>query len=406
MPPGTRAVEVGLLTGGADRPYALGLANALIARGVGLDVIGSDDLDSPELHAAPAVTFLNLRGSQRGDAGLARKVARVLLYYARLVRYAAVARPKIFHILWNNKIQTIDRTLLMLYYKLLGKRIVLTAHNVNAGTRDANDSRLNRLTLKIQYALTDHIFVHTQRMKSELAKGFGVRSDAITVIPFGINNAVPNTDLTRTEARRRLGLDPGARAILFFGWIWPYKGLEFLVAAFHRLAAEHPDYRLIIAGKLKGGNERYLTDIRAAIAGDASRERVIQRIEYVPDEETEVYFKAADVCVLPYKQIFQSGVLFLGYSFGLPVVAADVGSLRDDIVEGRTGFLCAPCDPDDLARALRSYFESDLYRELADRRRDIRDYASEHHSWHTVSELTRAVYERLLARERTEYAQA
>jgi glycosyltransferase involved in cell wall biosynthesis len=399
-------IEVGLLTGGADRPYALGLATALISSGVCLDVIGSDDLDSPELHAPPAVTFLNLRGSQRGDTGLARKVARVLVYYARLVRYAAVARPKLFHILWNNKVQTIDRTLLMLYYKLLGKTVVLTAHNVNAGTRDANDSRLNRLTLKVQYTLADHIFVHTQRMKSELVEGFGVRSDAVTVIPFGINNAVPNTDLTPAEAKRRLGLDPGARTILFFGWIWPYKGLEFLVAAFQRIAAEHPDYRLIIAGKLKGGNERYLDDIRAAIARDASRERVIQRIEYIPDAETEVYFKAADVCVLPYKQIFQSGVLFLGYSFGLPVIAADVGSLREDIVEGRTGSLCVPCDPGDLARALRSYFDSDLYKQLDCRRQDIRDYATERHSWDTVSDMTCAVYEQLLARDRARYAHA
>ena len=51
---------------------------------------------------------------------------------------------------------------------------------------------------------------------------------------------------------------------------------------------------------------------------------MIQRIEYIPDEETEVYFKAADVLILPYVHVFQSGVLFLGYSFGLPAIAADV----------------------------------------------------------------------------------
>ena len=54
------------------------------------------------------------------------------LYYAKLIRYAATAEPRIFHILWNNKFEYFDRTLLMLYYRLLGKKIVLTAHNVNA----------------------------------------------------------------------------------------------------------------------------------------------------------------------------------------------------------------------------------------------------------------------------------
>ena len=62
-------------------------------------------------------------------------------------------RPKLFHILWNNKFQFFDRTLLMLYYRLLGKKIAFTAHNVNAGKRDSNDSWLNRLSLKIQYRL-------------------------------------------------------------------------------------------------------------------------------------------------------------------------------------------------------------------------------------------------------------
>jgi len=53
-------------------------------------------------------------------------MARVLIYYARLLRYAAAAEAKIFHILWNNKFEFIDRTLVVLYYKLLGKKVVLT----------------------------------------------------------------------------------------------------------------------------------------------------------------------------------------------------------------------------------------------------------------------------------------
>ena len=69
------------------------------------------------------------------------------MYYAKLIRYAATAKPRIFHILWNNKFEFFDRTLLMLYYRLLGKKIVLTVHNVNAGRRDSKDTRLNRLTL-------------------------------------------------------------------------------------------------------------------------------------------------------------------------------------------------------------------------------------------------------------------
>ena len=70
------------------------------------------------------------------SAGWPRSVG-FLRYYARLIRYAATAEPTVLHILWHNKIEAFDRTVLMLYYRLLGKRLVFTAHNVNAGRRDS-----------------------------------------------------------------------------------------------------------------------------------------------------------------------------------------------------------------------------------------------------------------------------
>jgi len=389
-------VSVGLLTGGGDRPYAFGIATALTSRGVSLDFIGSDDIDSPVLRRIPNLTFLNLKGNQRPDAGILTKSWRILVYYLRLIRYAAVAEPRIFHLLWNNKFQTFDRTLLMLYYRALGKKVVFTAHNVNAGKRDSNDSWLNRLTLKIQYRLAHHIFVHTPPMKHQMSAEFGISPENITVIPFGINNSVADTDLTSDQAKDRLGIRSTDRTILFFGHIVPYKGLEFLIDAFQRLARVSADYRLVIAGRPGAGCEEYFARIKTLIDSDASRDRIIQRIEFVPDEDTELYFKAADVVVLPYTEIFQSGVLVLGYSFGLPVIATDVGSLKDDIVEGRTGCVCRPCDPVDLAAAIERYFASQSFQSLGQLRQEIRAFAKTRFSWDAVSRKTVAVYEALL----------
>ena len=388
--------SVALLTGGDDRTYALGLATALISRGTALDVIGSDDLDCPEFRDKTGLTFLNLRVDQRRDASLMKKVSRILLFYAKLIRYAAGAKPKIFHILWNNRFQFFDRTLLTFYYKWLGKRIVLTAHNVNAGRRDGNDTRLNRLTLRIQYHLAEHIFVHTKKMKQELENDFGVEGTKITVIPLGINDVFPNTDLTATEARQRLNLGNGKKTILFFGRIAPYKGLEYLISAFQRLLTQRDDYRLIIAGKREPGFDAYWASIQEAIREDVRRGRILLRADFIPDNETEIYFKAADVFVLPYRHIYQSGVLFLGYSFGLPALVSDVGSLKDEIVEGQTGFVFRPEDPVDLAKTLERYFASDLYADLSGRRQQLRDYAAKRYSWDTVGEMTTNVYASLL----------
>src|SRR5438309_11238528 len=283
---GPPTLSVALLTGGGDKPYALGMAAALTSEGISVDFIGSDDLNVPEVVTNPRVNFLNLREDQRSEASAMAKLRRVSKYYFRLFGYAATAQPKLFHLLWNNKFELFDRTLLMFYYKLLGKKVIFTAHNVNAGKRDSNDSWLNRLSLKIQYQLSDHIFVHTPAMKSELLAEFCIRQDKVSVIPFGINNTVPNTNLTIADAKQTLGFDRTDKTMLFFGNIAPYKGLEYLVSAFGELLKSDRGYRLLIVGRPKGP-PGYWNGIRRTIACNGVKDRVIQKIECVPDETTE-----------------------------------------------------------------------------------------------------------------------
>ncbi|HEY0704514.1 MAG TPA: glycosyltransferase family 4 protein [Candidatus Acidoferrales bacterium] len=393
--PHNAAANVAVLTGCKDRPYALGLVLALVSQGVPVDMIGSDLEDSPELHVTPNLRFLNLRGSQNEREKFTKKLFKLADYYARLARYVLRSKPAILHILWNNKVEYFDRTLLMLYYKLLGKKIALTAHNVNQAKRDRQDSALNRLTLKIQYRLSDHLFVHTKKMKDELLEDFGIAEQAVTVIRHPINSSFPDTDLTPSAAKRRLGVKDTDKTILFLGRIKAYKGIEDLLAAFQQLVKRDSTYRLVIAGEPHKGSESYLDEIRKIVARDFAQGDVILKFQFIPDDDMELYLKAADVLVLPYKDIFQSGVLFLAYNFGLPVVATDVGSFREDIVEGKTGFICKPADTADLSKTLETYFLSDLYRNLGTRRQEIKDYANRVHSWDAAAELTKAAYSRI-----------
>ena len=277
------AIGMALLTGCQDRHYAFGLATALASKGVYLDIIGSNEIDSPELHTTPNVRFLNFRRGQSDNATFAQKLSNLVVYYAKLIRYVARPRPKILHILWNYKLEFADRTILMLYYKVLGKKVVLTAHNVNQARRDSKDSWFNRTTLKIQYLLCDHIFVHTQKMKDELCQDFGVAEKAVTVIRYPINNALPDTELTSAEAKRRLGLREDERTILFFGRIVPYKGIEYLLDAFRLLLADkQANYRLIVAGEPKKGSEEYLHEIQRSVTKDFDQGHVILKMQLFP----------------------------------------------------------------------------------------------------------------------------
>lgn len=393
---------VTLLTGGFDQPYAYGLSMALVKQGLKVHVIGSDRVDSPEMHTTVGLTFLNLIPGWRSELGPAWKIAKIIAFYLRLLAYSLTSNSRVFHTLWNNRAVLFDRTFLMLFYKVCGKRIVLTAHNINAGQRDGSDSLINRLTLRFQYRFVDHIFVHTQKMREELVRELGVRSESVTVIPFGINNAVPHTALTGAEARRRLGIGEHEKAILFFGNIRTYKGLQHLVNAFDLLVKEgDAAYRLIIAGSVPNDEgKRCWAEIQHKIRERGLASLVTQRIEYIPDRETEVFFKAADVAALPYLYISHSGVLSLAYSFGLPVIATNVGSFEEEIREGETGYTCKVNDPDDLARAIRAYFAGSVYSCLEHRRREIQKYAERRYSWEIVGAMTRGVYLKLITRVR------
>jgi glycosyltransferase involved in cell wall biosynthesis len=234
-------------------------------------------------------------------------------------------------------------------------------------------------------------------MRRELEAEFAVPSTKITVIPFGINDAVPTTSLTTEQARASLGLDLSHKVLLFFGNIAPYKGLEYLVRAVALVAQSCPECRLVIAGRVKSPLD-YWSGIEREIAALGLDALVFRQVRFISEEQVEVYFKLADVLVLPYTEVYQSGVLFLGFQFGLPAIATDVGAMTEVIHEGENGILCRPRDPEALAEAIRRYFRSEMHRSLSSRREAIRSAIAQRHSWKTVGDITATVY-RSLSRE-------
>lgn len=386
---------VALFTGGIDKHYACALAKALATSGIAVDVVGNTEMNSCEMCGFGNVKLLELYATQKPGRSQFRKLLSCIAVYARLISYAVNRSPETFHILWDYKFPFFDRTFLLLYYKLLGKKVVFTAHNINQAERDGIDSLWNRFTLHIQYRLIDHIFVHTKSMQDQLARSFWIGRDKVTVIPFGSGGMVPNSRLTPAEAKRQLGLSEGNRTILFFGRIARYKGLDLLVDAFERIADHDRSYRLIIAGEVITEWAQHWNEVCDAIESSPAREQMIQEIRRVTDDEMEIYFKAADVLVLPYRQIFQSGVLFMSHSFGLPVIAADHDAFRDDIIEGTNGFVCRPNDSRDLAKTIEGYFSSELFRRLDERRSSIQNLLRVSHSWEIVARKTSDVYGRV-----------
>lgn len=154
----------------------------------------------------------------------------------------------------------------------------------------------------------------------------------------------------RTEACRRLGLDPQRRYALFFGLIREYKGLDWLLEAWAKLRAEGrigSEWRLIVAGECYTDPEPY----RRRIVQSGLEEEVTFHDRFIPDEKVKDYFSAAEFLVLPYKSATQSGVTQIAYQFRLPVIVTRVGGLAEIVPDDRVGFVCPP-SPEGVADAI------------------------------------------------------
>lgn len=137
---------------------------------------------------------------------------------------------------------------------------------------------------------------------------------------------------SKIEAKNQLQIK-SKHTILFFGMIRPYKGLDKLIETF--VAMQNKDATLLIVGEAYENIEKYHTLIRQSNIQD----QTILVNKFIANEDVEVYFKAADVLVLPYNSGTQSGILMMGYGFKIPVVVTKVGGIAELIVDRKTGII-------------------------------------------------------------------
>ncbi|MDR2894109.1 MAG: glycosyltransferase [Alistipes sp.] len=159
--------------------------------------------------------------------------------------------------------------------------------------------------------------------------------------------------LPRGEAAARLGLDPGAEYLLFFGLVREYKGLDMLLEAWTdmRQRGTTAGRKLLVAGEFYDDVEKY----RAQISRLGLNSDVIIHDRFVPDSEIAPYFSLADLLVLPYRSASQSGVTQIALHFEVPMVVTNVGGLPEIVRDGVTGHVCNPT-PESIADAIERFY--------------------------------------------------
>jgi glycosyltransferase involved in cell wall biosynthesis len=159
--------------------------------------------------------------------------------------------------------------------------------------------------------------------------------------------------ISKEQAAENLHIDPQRKVILFFGFIRKYKGLDILIEAMEHLP---DDYLLLIAGESYGSFDEYMDLIRRKNLFS----KVKMFVRYIADSEVTNFFSAADVCVLPYKSATQSGIVGISYYYGVPLIATDVGGLKEMIVPYGTGMMIEKPAQHLLSAAIHDYFEMNL----------------------------------------------
>ena len=272
--------------------------------------------------------------------------------------------------------------------------MVYTAHNVQS---KGKDSRLNRLIFKLIYMNLSHIICHTDDIKNRLVARYQLSPEKITVVQRGINQLTPISNISQEAARQHLGLDKNAKIILMFGRIRTEKGHFVALEALEHLPPSLRPITLIIAGEaVKPSHHAYLKKLQQHVSERKLEDSVQFRNYFIPEDEIEMYFEASDVAVQPYlKGDFQSGVLFMTYRFGLPVIASNVGSLPEKITQGKWGYDFEAGNAKALAERICQFYE-ELYPQ-PNLRQSIRQHADSEFSWARTAAETLAVYQRVLS---------
>jgi glycosyltransferase involved in cell wall biosynthesis len=195
-----------------------------------------------------------------------------------------------------------------------GARIIWTIHD--SLPVDARYPELECELGRGVVTLADRIHLMSPRTPELVAPWFAIPEDKAFLLPHPGYHGVYPAWMSREQARRELGIAPGATVFLLIGRVMAYKGLTELLTAFDTLTQQQPGrFVLLVAGRPDRDDEtrRFREQV-------GTHPAVIAALHRIPDADMQVYLRAADVAVLPYRRSLNSGALALALTFGLPVI--------------------------------------------------------------------------------------
>lgn len=301
-----------------------------------------------------------------------------LFSFAKLLRTICQFKPDIIHFQLGGSITDL---MIFLYGKYLRKcPIIVTFHDVKLHLGE-------KYTWKVHFArywerkCSDQIIVHGEKLKEQMLEEYHLPGEKVHIIHIGEIEVAPFKKYEREDIREEGNL------VLYFGRIWKYKGLEYLIKAEPIISREVPNTKIVIAGL--GENFKKYEEM----IGNR-REKFIVHNYRISYKEGAELFQRSSVVVLPYIEASQSAVVPTAYGFKKPVVVTDVGSIPEIVNNGKTGYIVPPKDPEAFATVVIKLLKDDKLRKQMGE--NAYKKLKEDFSWDKIAEKTIEVYKKAL----------
>ncbi|SDR81808.1 Glycosyl transferases group 1 [Agrococcus carbonis] len=313
----------------------------------------------PNWMSNPYVTMLQTAARARGDRFDGTVDPRALIGELRSGHAGVV------HVQWTSPItekarddqhagEIVDDVLEALdHARAAGRPILWTVHNVLP-----HDTRFREAAIRLHQGIADRAhLIHVLGSTTQEAIGdlYELPVEKLRVLPHSSYAGIYGARVEQSDARAAIGSAPGTTQALFFGQMRPYKGLEHLFGAAIDLQDEHP-VELLLAGNPT-------PELRAQIDElDETEVAITSALRFIEDDEVADWFSAADVAVLPYRHILNSGSMHLAATYGLPVILPDEHTITADY--GDQAWIRF-FDPADAQRSIAALLRDDWYRDPA-----------------------------------------
>jgi len=363
--------------------YDFGLCKAVAEQGTELVFYTCDETDLDTKFSFPFKTEKPFKKIYGTDPKLLRG-ARYAVGSYNAANHAARSGLKVVHF---HVYHFAGREYLNFYFfKRKGFKIVATIHDVenfeNFGEK-VDTSKYSKFEKVI-----DHVIVHSDYAKNSVKKYFPhFPEQKIHVVPHGDSDFLFNKPIDRIEARKQLNLPLDQKLVLFFGQIKKVKGLDVLLKAWAIVRDQLKDAKLLVVGRPWKVEQDFFDSI---VKEKNLEPDCILNYSYVPNEIIPAYFAAADIVVLPYREIYSSGVMIRSLDYSAAIIASDLDTFRKIIVNGENGVLFKNEDESDLAQKILSLIHDE--EKMKRLRVNAKKTADEKFSWELIGRKVNEVY--------------